>query len=138
MTTREVDELRRRSEGLPDAEPEKLGKRQSGLVLGSSSSESRRLMGDSLERRRLCVWHAHLANDHYSIHCAITHAARLRASRRVDNFRARKGAAMIKGIKFVNIPIKDQERALAFYTERLGFTVATDQPMGPAGQRWIE
>lgn len=44
---------------------------------------------------------------------------------------------MIKGIKFVNIPVKDQDRALAFYTEKLGFQVATDQPMGP-GQRWIE
>lgn len=45
---------------------------------------------------------------------------------------------MIKGIKFVNIPVSDQERALAFYTERLGFQVATNQPLGPAGQRWIE
>jgi predicted enzyme related to lactoylglutathione lyase len=45
---------------------------------------------------------------------------------------------MIKGVKFVNIPVADQARALAFYTEKLGFTVATNQPMGPAGQRWIE
>jgi len=45
---------------------------------------------------------------------------------------------MIKGIKFVNIPVSDQARALAFYTEKLGFAVATDQAMGPAGQRWIE
>ena len=45
---------------------------------------------------------------------------------------------MIKGIKFVNIHVADQARALAFYTEKLGFTVATNQAMGPAGQRWIE
>jgi predicted enzyme related to lactoylglutathione lyase len=45
---------------------------------------------------------------------------------------------MIKGIKFVNIPVKDQDRALRFYTETLGLTVATNQPMGPGGQRWIE
>src|ERR1700683_1781008 len=45
---------------------------------------------------------------------------------------------MIKGIKFVNIPVADQARALAFYTEKLGFTVATNQPMGPGGERWIE
>jgi predicted enzyme related to lactoylglutathione lyase len=45
---------------------------------------------------------------------------------------------MIKGIKFVNIPVADQARALKFYTEKLGFTIATDQPMGPSGQRWIE
>jgi catechol 2,3-dioxygenase-like lactoylglutathione lyase family enzyme len=45
---------------------------------------------------------------------------------------------MIKGVKFVNIPVRDQARALAFYTEKLGFVIATDQAMGPAGQRWIE
>ena len=45
---------------------------------------------------------------------------------------------MIKGIKFVNIPVRDQARALAFYTDKLGFVIATDQAMGPAGQRWIE
>jgi predicted enzyme related to lactoylglutathione lyase len=45
---------------------------------------------------------------------------------------------MIKGIKFVNIPVRDQARALAFYTDKLGLTIATDQAMGPAGQRWIE
>ena len=45
---------------------------------------------------------------------------------------------MIKGIKFVNIPVSDQTRAFTFYTEKLGFTIATNQTMGPAGQRWIE
>jgi len=45
---------------------------------------------------------------------------------------------MIKGIKFVNIPVADQNRALAFYTEKLGFMIATDQAMGPDSQRWIE
>jgi catechol 2,3-dioxygenase-like lactoylglutathione lyase family enzyme len=44
---------------------------------------------------------------------------------------------MIKSIKFVGVPVRDQDSALAFYTEKLGFTVLTDQPMGP-GQRWIE
>ena len=38
---------------------------------------------------------------------------------------------MITHVKLVGIPVKDQERALAFYTEKLGFKVATDQPMGP-------
>ena len=45
---------------------------------------------------------------------------------------------MIKGIKFVTIPVADQARALAFYTEKLGFMISTDQAMGPSGQRWIE
>lgn len=44
---------------------------------------------------------------------------------------------MIKGIKFVSIPVHDQDQALAFYTEKLGCHVVTDAPMGP-GQRWIE
>ena len=44
---------------------------------------------------------------------------------------------MIKAIKFASIPVRDQDRALAFYTGRLGFQVATDQEMG-GGQRWIE
>ena len=45
---------------------------------------------------------------------------------------------MIKGIKFINMPVADQKRALAFYTEKLGFTIATNQPMGDGDQRWIE
>ena len=44
---------------------------------------------------------------------------------------------MITQLKFVSIPVSDQDRALAFYTEQLGFDIATDQPMGP-GKRWIE
>jgi predicted enzyme related to lactoylglutathione lyase len=47
-----------------------------------------------------------------------------------------KGGNMIRGIKFGSIPVRDQERALAFYTEKLGFNILTDQPMGD--QRWIE
>jgi len=43
---------------------------------------------------------------------------------------------MIKRIKLISIPVQDQDRALEFYTEKLGFTIITDQPMGP--QRWIE
>jgi predicted enzyme related to lactoylglutathione lyase len=44
---------------------------------------------------------------------------------------------MINAIKFVTIPITDQNRALEFYTKKLGFTVFTDQPMGE-DMRWIE
>jgi len=44
---------------------------------------------------------------------------------------------MIRQLKFVGIPTRDQDAALAFWTEKVGFRVATDQPMGP-GQRWIE
>jgi len=44
---------------------------------------------------------------------------------------------MIKGIKFASIPVRDQDRALDFYTKKLGFIVATDQPFNDK-QRWIE
>ena len=44
---------------------------------------------------------------------------------------------MITNVKFVSVPTRDQNRALAFWTEKVGMKVVTDQPMGPA-QRWIE
>lgn len=44
---------------------------------------------------------------------------------------------MIKQIKFVSVPTSDQDRAIAFWTGKVGFKVATDQRMGPT-QRWIE
>src|SRR5205085_4095092 len=51
--------------------------------------------------------------------------------------RAYVAAAMIKQIKFVSVPVRDQNRALDFYTEKLGFTIITDQPFDEK-QRWIE
>jgi len=45
--------------------------------------------------------------------------------------------SMIKAIKFASVPVSDQDRALAFYTEKLGFRILTDQSMG-GKQRWIE
>ncbi|MFO6431594.1 VOC family protein [Erythrobacter sp. W302b] len=47
------------------------------------------------------------------------------------------GSPMIIGVKFISIPSKDQDRALKFYTEKLGFKLITDQPFSPE-QRWIE
>jgi predicted enzyme related to lactoylglutathione lyase len=44
---------------------------------------------------------------------------------------------MIRKMKFTSIPVRDQDRALKFYLDILGFTLITDQPMGP-GVRWIE
>jgi predicted enzyme related to lactoylglutathione lyase len=44
---------------------------------------------------------------------------------------------MITQVKFVSIAVKDQDRALDFYTKKLGFKVATDQPFGEK-MRWIE
>jgi predicted enzyme related to lactoylglutathione lyase len=44
---------------------------------------------------------------------------------------------MITHVKFVSVPTRDQDRALAFWTEQVGFSVKTDQPFD-AEQRWIE
>jgi predicted enzyme related to lactoylglutathione lyase len=44
---------------------------------------------------------------------------------------------MIKHIDFVTVPVVDQKRALKFYTEKLGFSVFTDQPFDDR-QHWIE
>ena len=44
---------------------------------------------------------------------------------------------MIKRIKFLGIPVRDQDRALKFYTEKLGFRILTDQEFTEK-QRWIE
>jgi catechol 2,3-dioxygenase-like lactoylglutathione lyase family enzyme len=44
---------------------------------------------------------------------------------------------MIKAMKFVGVPVGDQQRALEFYTQKLGFRVITDQPFDDE-KRWIE
>jgi len=44
---------------------------------------------------------------------------------------------MIKAVKFVNVPVRNQDQALAFYTQKLGFKVLTDAPFD-GSQRWIE
>lgn len=44
---------------------------------------------------------------------------------------------MISHVKFVSIPTRDQDRALEFWTERVGLRVLTDQPFDDK-QRWIE
>ncbi len=40
-------------------------------------------------------------------------------------------------VKFTELPVKDQNRALAFYTDNLGMTVAQDEAYG-GDWRWIE
>ncbi len=43
---------------------------------------------------------------------------------------------MIKRVKFISIPVSDQQRALEFWTKKVGFEVSTDHPMG--ADRWLE
>jgi predicted enzyme related to lactoylglutathione lyase len=44
---------------------------------------------------------------------------------------------MIKNIHVTGVSVSDQDRALDFYTTKLGFKKLTDEPMGE-GARWIE
>ena len=48
-----------------------------------------------------------------------------------------EASAMIRGIKFVSIPVSNQDVALDFYTKKLGCKILTDQAFTPK-QRWIE
>lgn len=43
----------------------------------------------------------------------------------------------ITGVRTVSVPVEDQEAALAFYVDTLGFTKIRDNPT-PGGGRWIE
>ena len=43
---------------------------------------------------------------------------------------------MIKGLNFQSLPVVDQDRALAFYRDTMGFMVQTDAPYGD-DWRWI-
>lgn len=45
---------------------------------------------------------------------------------------------MSDSIAIVSVPVSDQAKAKAFYTEALGFTVVRDNPMGLQQQRWIQ
>jgi predicted enzyme related to lactoylglutathione lyase len=44
---------------------------------------------------------------------------------------------MLTRIGTITVQVSDQDKALAFYTEKLGFEVRANMPMGPT-QRWIE
>ena len=43
----------------------------------------------------------------------------------------------IREIRLVGIPVTDQDRALRFYTETLGFELQIDVPLPQQGSRWI-
>ena len=44
---------------------------------------------------------------------------------------------MLTSVGTITVQVTDQDKALEFYTQKLGFEVRTDQPTGP-DQRWIE
>jgi catechol 2,3-dioxygenase-like lactoylglutathione lyase family enzyme len=44
---------------------------------------------------------------------------------------------MIKHVKSMGVSVSNQEKALDFFTNKLGFEVRADEPMGP-NARWLE
>lgn len=44
----------------------------------------------------------------------------------------------ITGIPVVGVPVTDQDRAVAFYVERLGLDKRVDVPLPQIGGRWIQ
>jgi catechol 2,3-dioxygenase-like lactoylglutathione lyase family enzyme len=50
---------------------------------------------------------------------------------------ATKSASNIVDVGTIGVPVADQDRALAFYRDRLGFVVGIDAPFGD-GRRWVE
>jgi catechol 2,3-dioxygenase-like lactoylglutathione lyase family enzyme len=43
----------------------------------------------------------------------------------------------VTDVRTVGVPVNDQDRALAFYVETLGFETRLDVPLDP-GRRWVE
>ena len=43
----------------------------------------------------------------------------------------------INRVRRMMVPVADQDAAIAFYTEKLGFEVTADTPFGE-GERWVE
>ncbi len=44
---------------------------------------------------------------------------------------------MLTNIGTITVQVTDQDKALEFYTQKLGFEKRSDEPLGP-NQRWIE
>jgi predicted enzyme related to lactoylglutathione lyase len=44
---------------------------------------------------------------------------------------------MLRHVKFAELPVVDQDRAIRFYTEKVGLEVFVDSPHGD-GWRWLE
>jgi len=43
----------------------------------------------------------------------------------------------ITGVQVLSLPVRDQDRAKAFYVDVLGFDLVADESMGP-GMRWVQ
>src|SRR5262249_17771089 len=60
-----------------------------------------------------------------------------RRRRKIGRAAFRRAQPMIQAIKTVAVYVGDQQQALDFYTQKLGFEVRRRQTLGPQGD-WIE
>jgi catechol 2,3-dioxygenase-like lactoylglutathione lyase family enzyme len=56
---------------------------------------------------------------------------------RIDHSKKGVKVPQIKHVGRVMVPVADQDTAIAFYTEKLGFSLTADVPFGE-GERWVE
>ncbi len=49
-----------------------------------------------------------------------------------------KSSTRIAGVRTVGVPVADQDRALEFYLDKLGFEKRVDAPVEQLDARWIE
>lgn len=47
-------------------------------------------------------------------------------------------ATRISAVANVMVPVRDQDAAIAFYVDKLGFEKRVDIPYGDDGERWVE
>jgi catechol 2,3-dioxygenase-like lactoylglutathione lyase family enzyme len=60
-----------------------------------------------------------------------------RAPRREETFMTEHARPDIREVRLVGIPVTDQDQALRFYTETLGFELQMDVPLPQQRSRWI-
>src|SRR5437660_1110564 len=77
------------------------------------------------------------SNSQYSAYCGIFRLRSLCDSSFRIQVSSNGGHNMIKGVKFVSVPVRDQKTAVKFWTEKVGFKVLTDQQFDDK-QHWIE
>src|SRR5260370_21154595 len=53
------------------------------------------------------------------------------------DYQPRGSSHMLKAVGTITVQVRNQDEALAYYTEKLGCEMVSDTPMGP-DQRWLE
>src|SRR5580658_7248282 len=78
----------------------------------------------------------HTGSDEFRSHPRSQGHSHQSTSRRTE-MTSTSASTGVGSIGTVIVPVSDQDRAIAFYTEKLGFEKRADVPMGEA-MRWVE